>query len=261
MHKIRLFIISLLACACMTTAAQAAQIVQLHTAFTPDKLGEPTTISFSFTIKNTNGGVPSPLTDVNLHLPAGMNPATATIGDGQCKTPMLLLLGLKGCPPNSQVGGGTALAEVILGSEAIRENAQITVLNGTPEGEHLVLLFYADGETPVSTQLVFPSVIFLNEEGPFSGHINTNVPPIPSVPGAPDVSVLSFQSTLGPLGVTYYRLVHGRRVAFHPEGIAVPESCPHQGFLFSGEFSFMDGTVVKANSTVPCPPRKQRHHS
>ena len=232
----------------------------LQTGFSPDKLGEPTTISFAFTITSTTGQIPSPLTNIDLHLPSGINPATATIGDAHCQPNVLLQQGIEGCAPNAALGAGSALAAVAIGPETIFENANITVVNGPPNHQHLVFLFYAVGVTPVSTQLVFPAEIFLNQEGPFSGNINTNVPPIPSLPGAPFVSVLHFQSTLGPQGITYTRRVHGKTVKFHPEGVAVPTSCPRGGFRFSASFSFMDGSTVTANSRVPCPPRDRRRN-
>lgn len=258
MLRLRVLAVSLLLVGCMSAAAQAAQTVKLRTGFTPDKLGAPTTISFGFTIANTSGGVPSPLSNVRLHLPAGVNPATSTLGDAQCDTTILLNQGLEGCPPNARIGFGTAMAVVQIGPEPIHERASISVLNGPPVNQHIVMLFYAEGVTPVAAQLVFPAVVFLNPAGIFGGFINTAVPPIESVPGAPDVSVVHFESTLGPLHLTYYTRAHGKRVVYHPEGIAVPVSCPRGGFPFAAEFSFMDGSQVTARSTVPCPRRHRR---
>jgi hypothetical protein len=261
MFRLRLLTATLLISGggCLPVVAQAAQRVALQTGFTPDKLGEPTTISFAFTITSTTGKIPSPLTSVNLHLPSGINPATATIGDGECQPNVLLKQGVGGCAPNATLGAGTALVGVSIGPEVVYESAKITVLNGPPDHQHLVFLFYAVGATPVSAQFVFPSEIFLNQEGPFSGRIDTNLPPIPSLPGAPDVSVLNFQSTLGPMGITYTRRVHGKTVRFHPEGVAVPTTCPRGGFRFSANFAFMDGTTTTAYSRVPCPPSKHHH--
>lgn len=257
MFQVRVLTVSLLICGCLVSAAQAAQTVKLHTGFTPDKLGAPTTISFGFTITTTDGSVPAPLSNVNLKLPAGINPATATLGDARCNTNILLNQGIEACPPNSHIGFGTAMASVRIGPEPIIEKAKVSVLNGPPQNQHIVMLFYAEGVTPVAADLVFPAVVFLNPGGAFGGNINTAVPPILSVPGAPDVSVLHFESTLGPLHLTYYTKHHGKRVVYHPEGIAVPVSCPRGGFPFAAEFSFMDGTAVTAKSAVPCP---RNHH-
>jgi hypothetical protein len=84
----------------------------------------------------------------------------------------------------------------------------------------------------------------------------TNVPLVSSVPGGPDVSIVSIQSTIGPSHLTYYKHVHGRRVGFHPRGVSVPERCPHGGFPFAAQFAFQDGSQVAASTTVLCPARK-----
>jgi hypothetical protein len=81
---------------------------------------------------------------------------------------------------------------------------------------------------------------------------------VTSVPGGPDVSIVSVQSTIGPSHLTYYKHVHGRLVAFHPRGVSVPERCPHGGFPFAAEFRFQDGSETTAATTVPCPPRRHR---
>jgi hypothetical protein len=82
--------------------------------------------------------------------------------------------------------------------------------------------------------------------------IHTEVPIIPSLPGAADVSVGHLSSSFGPEGLTYYRLLAGREVAFKPRGVTVPSSCPHGGYPFAGEFTFQDGTHLTAHSTAPC---------
>lgn len=260
MLRYRVVAVSLAVWGCLAASANAAQTVKLRTAFIPDKLGAPTTIKFGFTVKPTTGRVPSPLLEVNLRLPAGVNPATSTLGDAQCTMTILVNDGLEGCPPNSRIGFGRALAVVQIGPEEIREHATVSVLNGPPVHQHIVMLFNAEGTTPVAAQVVFPAEVFLNPAGVFGGNINALVPPIPSLPGAPDVSVLHFDSTLGPLHLVYYNRQHGRVVVYHPEGIAVPSSCPHGGFPFAAEFTFMDGSHVTGRSVVPCPSARGHHH-
>ncbi len=84
----------------------------------------------------------------------------------------------------------------------------------------------------------------------------TTVPLVTSVPGGPDVSILSVTSTIGPSHLTYYKHVHGRLVPFRPRGVSVPERCPRGGFPFAASFTFQDGAHTSAQTTVPCPP----HH-
>jgi hypothetical protein len=244
----------LLLCGFPVTAL-ASQTVALHTTFVPNKLGESTTISFDFRVSRVEGGLPSPLTSLELRLPAHMGILASTLGLASCDPATLLREGIGGCSPNARVGLGSAVVDVPLGPEVVPETAKITALFGPPNGEHLQILFYAEGRTPVTAQLVFPGQVLL-ASGPFSGSINATIPLIPTVPEGPNVSVIRFQSTVGPHGLTYYTHVHGRRVGYHPKGLEVPTSCPHGGFPFAASFTFQDGSDATAASTVPCPSRR-----
>ncbi|HEV3071041.1 MAG TPA: hypothetical protein VGY76_06410 [Solirubrobacteraceae bacterium] len=65
--------------------AVASETVRLYTSFSPDRPGASTTITFGFTIGSSNGQVPSPLTSVNLHLPAGIGLARNGLGTAICE--------------------------------------------------------------------------------------------------------------------------------------------------------------------------------
>lgn len=227
----------------------------MHAGFSPDRLGASTTISFGFHLETSDGLAPPPMTSLALRMPAGINYATTTLGLAICQPSSLLARGLAGCSPNARLGYGSAYVEVPFGVGAGHEIPEIQALMGPPRNGNLVVLFYANGQSPVSAQLVFTGEV-VSDGGPFGSRLETEVPPISSVPGGPDVSIVSVQSTIGPSHLTYYRHVHGRRVAFHPEGVSVPERCPRGGFPFSAEFSFQDGSRAAASTTVPCPPRR-----
>jgi hypothetical protein len=94
--------------------------------------------------------------------------------------------------------------------------------------------------------------------GRFGSQLATNVPLVTSVPGGPDISIVSVTSTIGPSHLTYYRHVHGQLVAFHPRGVSVPERCPRGGFPFAAQFRFEEGGSASATTTVPCPPARHR---
>lgn len=231
--------------------AAGGERVALHASFNPDRLRTSTTIAFGFTIAREDGGVPSPLRGVDLHLPAGLGLARNTLGTATCEAHYLEVLGPEGCPANSQVGYGSALAEVPYGPIAVREAAFVYAYRGETEHEHLTILFLAEGRSPVWADLVFPGQI-LEDSPPFSGRIETEVPPVPSLPEAPYVSVASFQSTFGPQGLTYERKVGHRTIHFHPRGVTVPPTCPRGGYPFAADFSFEDGTHLTAQTTAPC---------
>jgi hypothetical protein len=250
--KIRAVAAALLVCCCLPATAGAAQTVTLHTSFSPDELGASTTVGFGFQIANTDGGLPAPLTGLSLHLPAGIDYVSTTLGLSICQPAILLERGLAGCPPNSRLGFGSALVEVPFGTGSGHEIPNIQALMGPSHNGNIVVLFYANGQEPVYAQIVFQGELVSGSDA-LGGDLNAAIPLIPSVTDGPPVSILNVSSTIGPSHLTYYKHVHGRKVAFHPRGVSVPLSCPPGGFPFSASFSFADGSTAVANSVVPCP--------
>jgi hypothetical protein len=242
---------------CAVAAASAAAVpVQavLSASFSPDRLAAPTTIAFGFHLSTSEGAAPPALTSLDLQMPAGINYTTTTLGLATCKPAALLALGLAGCSPNSRLGSGSALVEVPFGTGAGHEIPEIQAVAGPSPNGNLVVLFYANGLFPVDAQLTFSGEV-LPDSGRFGSQLAATVPPVASVPGGADVSIVDVTSTIGPSHLTYYRHVHGRLVPFHPRGVAVPERCPSGGFPFAAEFTFEDGSHTSAQTAVPCPPR------
>jgi hypothetical protein len=257
--RARTLILALSVLACLPASAQAAETVALHTSFTPNKLGASTTIGFGFTIASTTGGLPSPLTHVSLRMPKGMNYVTTTLGLSICKPENLVAKGLSGCSPNSRLGYGSAFVEVPFGTASGHEIPEIAALMGPPNEGNIVVLFYANGIAPVYAQIVFSGEL-LPGEGSFGGNLDTTIPEIKSVTNGPPVSIINVNSTIGPNRLTYYKHVHGKLVAYKPQGISLPTKCPSGGFPFSAQFTFLDGSQVVATHSVPCPP-PVRHKS
>jgi hypothetical protein len=248
-----LLLAALALCTCPAVVARAAQTVTLKTSFHPDRLGARTTIEFGFEVHGAiPGRAPSPVTGVDLHLPVGLGLVTSTLGLANCEPAALLAQGLAGCPTNARIGFGSALVTVPAESAPVEELGSLTALVGPPNSEHLEVLFYAEGHAPVFAQLVFPGQV-LNDSAPFSGRLDTAIPLIPTWPGGPDVAITRMSSTIGPLGLTYYRHVRDKIVPFHPRGIAVPKRCPRRGFSFRVDIAFLDGARASARSAVPCP--------
>jgi hypothetical protein len=245
---------------CVLAPASALAVSEdatLNASFSPDRLGAPTTITFGFHLLTTEGAAPPPLTALDLKMPAGMNYTTTTLGLAVCQPSALAAKGIAGCPANSRLGYGSADVEVPFGTGAGHEIPEVQALSGPSPNGNLVVLFYANGLYPVYAQLAFSGEV-LPATGAFGSQLATTVPLITSVPGGPDVSVLSVTSTIGPSHLTYYKHVRGRLVSFHPRGVAVPERCPRGGFPFAAEFTFLDGSHTSAQTTVPCPPARHR---
>jgi hypothetical protein len=233
-------------------AFAVTEVASLQASFTPDRLGVPTTIGFGFHVATAEGAAPPPLTRVDMHMPAGMDYTTTTLGLAICQPAVLLARGLAACPPNSRLGFGSASVEIPFGLGAGQEIPEIQALSGPSPHGNLTVLFYANGLTPVYAQLTFSGEV-LPDSGPYGSQLATTVPLVTSVPGGPDVSIVSVHATIGPSHLTYYRHVHGRLVPFRPRGVSVPARCPEGGFPFAAEFTFQDGNRTTAQTTVPCP--------
>jgi hypothetical protein len=235
-------------------AARAEQVVQLTAALTPEHLGAGTTIHFGFTVTPPPGSVPSPIRQIDLLYPANLGLATSGLGLSTCRAAVLEAQGPPGCPPNSVIGYGTGTVEVPFGPELLQETARTTTFMAPVQKERLGLLFYADGESPVAAELVFPGLV-LPAPGPFGGDLNALLPLVPTLPGAPDAALIKLTTTLGPSHITYFEFKRGQSIPYHPEGILLPPSCPHGGFRFAAHFAFADGSEADAHATVGCPPR------
>jgi hypothetical protein len=247
------------AAATFATPAGAAEVVRLRASFTPDRLGAATTIGFGFTISSSAGGLPAPLTHIDLRMPPNMNYLTSSLGLATCYPQQLIERGLHGCSPNSRLGMGSAFVEVPFGQNSGHEIPEIQALMGPPHNGNVVVLFYANGLAPVFAQIVFAGEL-VSGGGPFGEDLSAAIPLIPSVTNGPPVSIVRVSSTIGPAGLTYYRRSHGRRVGYKPQGVSVPDRCPRGGFPFTADFAFADGSVVTATTHVPCPPPRRRRH-
>jgi hypothetical protein len=254
MKTARALAVVLVCCMCSSATADAAQTVKLNVAFAPDRAGARTTIELALQIGGPNGTAPAPLRSLGLQLPANMGIATTTLGQENCDPAKLIASGLSGCSANARVGHGTATAVVPLGSQSILETASLNALMGPPAEDREEILFYVQAARPVFAQLVLPSVV---EEArpPYGEELATAVPLVQAWPEGPDLALTRFDSTIGPLGLTYHRHAYGHTIAFHPRGIRLPRSCPAGGFPFAAVASFLDGTQTTGLYRVPCPPR------
>ncbi len=237
------------------TSAATHPYATLQTSLKPEQLGGETTIGFGFHIKDTTHGVPPPLTGFELSYPIHLGFALSELGLATCTTTTLELHGPRGCPANSIMGYGIAVAEVAIDPEVIGEKGYLTVVRSKDENNHLALLFYAEAYTPVLDELVFKGAI-QPANPPFGGRVTAKIPTLEAFAYGPDLSVIRFSSTIGPQGLTYNERRHGQFVPYTPRGIALPNHCPHQGFVFSAHFTFQDGTQAHATSTVGCPTHK-----
>jgi hypothetical protein len=248
----RLLVLLLALSSSIGGVAQASQRVILTVALAPERLGAGTTIEYGFRVLAARGGVPSPLSEVELLYPAHIGLITSGLGLASCASETLELLGPAACPANALMGRGSAIVEIPVGPTIVRESGEITTWMGPPRNGRVSLLFYAEGRSPVLAELIFPGLI-LGAHPPYGGRLATRIPEIPTVPDAPDAAIVEMHATIGPQHLTYFERRHRRRVAYSPNGIVLPRSCPRGGFPFAALFTFLDGSRASAKTAVPCP--------
>jgi hypothetical protein len=196
-------------------------------------------------------GSPPPISEVNVYLPKGVKLHPS--GFGVCTEATLKNVGASGCPKSSFASApGSVLGEVAFGSERVPEEASLRAFFAPGGG----LLFYTLGTSPVAVEVV-SSGKYVRSSGKYSWELETLVPAVATVPGAPFASVSKIHIKAG----AAYRS-HGRVV---PYG-TVPKKgeCPKGGFfgktevtfggMFGGdrEFGIPPKTVTDV-IRVPCP--------
>jgi hypothetical protein len=218
-----------------------AAAVSIQPSLLPDRLGASTAFTLSFRFTGGEEGIPPPLRQVTVRLPAGLR--IVVTGAKVCQPARLKRKGPAGCPAKSQVGSGHARLEVHAGSQAVPEQATIWAFRGPNRGGQPSFLIFGQGYTPLD-QSALSTEVLETDKPPYGWRTVTTVPPIPTVMYEPNASFLTFSLTFG-AGAPRAHAAAGK--------IVIPGSCPAGGFPFATEVAFADGTGAQASATVPCP--------
>lgn len=241
----------------LAPTATATPRVTLKAGLRPLRLGAPTTVSIGFRVApGLDGELPS-LSNFALRLPSGMGLAASQLGLATCSSATLLAQGAAGCPHESLIGFGAAQVQVPFGTQVVLESARVSIFMTRPVERHTTALFYFDGRRPVIAPLVLQSEI-VTPEGSADSVLTTPIPPILTAPEGPQGEMLALRAAIGPSRLRYFKRVDHRRVSYRPIGIAIPETCPRDGFVFVAGFRFQDGSRTRARAVVPCPVRDRR---
>jgi hypothetical protein len=222
---------------------------QLSAAFLPERLGAPTSIYFTVDIDPPALSVPPPLSAIDVSYPSGLGFATSGLGLASCDPARLQGGGAGACPENSKMGAGTAVVQVVFGTEVVPEPVSLGLFAGPSPDGYLHLLILASGKAPVEARIVMTGVLL-------PGHLHITVPPVPGLPGAPDVALTQIRATLGG-ALTYYERVRGKLIAYRPRGIGLPARCPRGGWRLAASLAFSDGGVSHARDVIACPAHRR----
>jgi hypothetical protein len=239
------------AAAALTTPPTAAggPPAALAASFNPKRLGAATTVTLAITIDPPAQIVPAAVSTVELAFPSDLGLATSGLGLATCDPALVQELGAEVCPADSKMGSGEAIAAVAFGPDVVHEHVTLGLFASPSSDGYIHLAIVAEGREPISARIVMSAVLL-------PGRLQISVPAVPSLPGAPDVALVALSATLGGK-LTYYERAHGRTIAYHPRGIALPDRCPHGGWRLSARLAFLDGTASRAGTVVACP--RPRH--
>lgn len=231
---------ALAAAAAPAAAPQSETYVAIRPSFSPNRLGARTEVTFSMHFSGGPEGVPLPVHRAVVQLPAGLGlKFPATLG---CTAARVLKHGPKGCPPNSLVGKGHALVEVQFGAVPETEKASIEAFVGPLQNGEPTLVVFGEGITPLERRVAF-TLKLVPDHRPYWAKLEGVIPPIPSIPLAPDASPVNFSLTVGIV----------RHAKPGSIGIFVPKNCPAGGFPWSAQFTYAGGSMSESEATSPCP--------
>ena len=240
--------------------ARAAPIVAVHASLHPKIPGRSTTIGMTIAVSPNGTVVPPSLLAVQVRYPAGLDVQLSGLGIEACSPATLAMLGPPGCPPDSVMGYGSAIAQVPIKGEVISETARLAIVRAAQHDGHLALMLVAYDEPALSAQIVLGAEL-LPAERPFGGQLAISVPLVTTFPEGPDMSVTEVELALGPRHLRYSERAHGRVVHYEPAGIRLPSRCTRGGYRFAVQLSFAGGEQASAKTSVPCPRRTLRREA
>ncbi len=196
--------------------------------------------ALTYTIHYAGGdlGVPLAVRHATLEFPAGMTLELPSLHT--CARRRLLADGPGGCPARSHLGGGSALAEVLAGSQVLTENLRLWALLGPPRNLQPTVEILVRGYTPFDERVLLTATPFTGSQ-PYGEGLQIPIPAIPTLTLEPSASIVSFTLTIG--GRT------GRGTG----RVVIPPSCPTGGFPFAAEFTYADGSTGDAFARASCP--------
>lgn len=219
--------------------AYAAVNVTFSATVSPNKANKPTGLFVNIaSTDDTPGALQPPIMNrIVMKLAGGKYNASKF---PRCKLASLQAKGVKGCPSGSKIGTGTGIG---LARPVVEDpvNGKLTIFNGTRQGGRdtvLVYVFPDLGPTFVSVGKV------IKKSGKYT--LDFNVPPIKTLPNAPDASVTSVKTK-----TPVKRIRKGKRKHYL---IIAPRKCSRT-WKGTGTFYFANGETKTVPISQKCKKR------
>lgn len=232
---------SLAAVAVAAAPAEAVTTAALAPSLSPDRPGAKGALTLTIHFASDGPGEPSPVRRAVLRFPAGLGVEIPHLRS--CSVVRLRAHGPQACPPQSQLGRGSALAEAQAGSQLIDERIALWLFLGPFHNLQPSLEILGQGYTPFDERVVLSGTV-VPDNPPYGEDLALTVPPVPTIPLEPDASIVTMSLTVG---------VAKSRDPRNANTVVVPRHCPPGGFDFAAQFTYADGSTDSPQATLPCP--------
>jgi hypothetical protein len=219
--------------AVLASAAFAAVTVTFKAEVKPAKANKPAGLNVRFESKDPAADQPPIMNRIVIKLNEGGKYNSGKFP--RCNLASLQSKGPKGCPSKSKIGSGTGVgyAKPVVTDPV---NAKLTIFNGAKVGGKDTILVYVFPD--LGPTFVSVGKISKKRSGGFDYNLDFNIPPIKTLPSAPDASVTSVKTK-----TPVKRIRKGKRKHYL---IIAPRKCSGT-WKGSGTFYFANGET----KTVP----------
>jgi len=225
----------------MAAPVAADTTATLTPSLLPDRLGAEGALALTIRYAHSGSGVPLPVRRAILRLPANLGLEIPHLRS--CPIARLRAHGPNGCPSQSLLGHGHAVAEARVGSQVIAEKVALWLFLGPFHNLTPTVEILGRGYTPFDERVVFTGTA-LPDSPPYGEDLVLSIPSIPTLPLEPDASIVTMSLTVGTVKPRHPRSANM---------VVAPTTCPAGGFPFAATFTYSDGSSGDARSTVPCP--------
>jgi hypothetical protein len=211
----------------LATAALAAVGVKFTSTFSPAKAAKPTGVGVNFEASDPAAEQPPIMNKIVINFQKGGKFNGSKFP--KCTTAILNSKGPSGCPKGSKIGSGTGVgyAKPVVTDPV---NGKLTIFNG---GNQILVFVLPD----LGPTFVTPCKVSAGY------NLTCTVPPIKTLPSAPDASVGTVKTKTKALTIKK----GGKKIGL----VVAPKKCKGS-WTTNATFFFATGTQVKSTSSQKC---------
>jgi hypothetical protein len=226
------------ACALLASMAFAAVQVAFKAEAKPNKAGKPTGLNVRIESTDPAAEQPPIMNRIVIRLNEGGKYNSSKFP--RCQLAKLQARGPNGCPSKSKIGSGTGVgyAKPVVTDPV---NAKLTIFNGAKIGGKDTILVYVFPD--LGPTFVSVGKISKKRAGGFDYNLDFNIPPIKTLPSAPDAATALVDTK------TPKKIIKKGKRKFAL--IVAPKKCKGT-WKAEGQFFFADGSSVTTPVTQKC---------